>query len=76
MLVCAAEKCFYPSSQDALQALADSDVSLVARIERANGKRYLRKLELDSDVCLDVSVPHSTSSDEHAVPREIYYAKT
>ena len=30
----------------ATQALADADASLLGRIERANGKKYLRKAEL------------------------------
>ena len=32
------------------QALADADTTLVQRIERANGKKYLRKAPLEEEV--------------------------
>ena len=36
----------YATCQLPLQALADADPALLGRIERANGKKYLRKVEL------------------------------
>ncbi|KAL1529832.1 hypothetical protein AB1Y20_000764 [Prymnesium parvum] len=67
MLLCAAEGCFYTSAQIALQSLADADASLVSRIARANGKKYLRKDEIRPkvDSMPQGTTPAFSASKEH-----------
>ena len=45
MLLCAREKVPFEQAKAALQALADAEPTLLKRIERANGKRWLRGQE-------------------------------
>jgi hypothetical protein len=54
MLLCAREKVPFEQAKAALKALADAEPALLKRIERANGKRWLRGLEPPAPVDKDL----------------------
>jgi hypothetical protein len=57
MLLCAREKVPFEQAKAALKALADAEPALLKRIERANGKRWLRGLEPPAPVDVPTAAP-------------------